>query len=324
KEKLWTNHERESAQARAFSEKEEYILPARFDDTQIPGILPTVGYINLNDYTPREFAELISQKIGHPAQTENRPPEEHPQPKIKTTTIILIISPDGNPLFIDALRVELDDITRLSLIPSSPKEAAFLAGLRNIGEKLIMVAFGLTALFAKVTSVSQIVDGTIEVWKLELRPTKADYQGGGLGEMAYNNLSADDIAEMRAQRILLNEKPSGDGASNRSDLSTLNDLMLEAFVQGINTPIKVEDSPFPALYKVGRDNSSEFLAAARLYAVMRLVLSGTVEHILQLDLRMTGEGRLAVKFEGRRARRYVNRPPHVIRIEGECDLLTEI
>jgi hypothetical protein len=74
KEKLWTNHERESAQARAFTEKEEYILPARFDDTQIPGILPTVGYINLNDYTPKELADLISKKIGHPAQTENRSP----------------------------------------------------------------------------------------------------------------------------------------------------------------------------------------------------------------------------------------------------------
>src|SRR5271166_339724 len=35
-EKLWTNHERESAQARAFQEHKEYILPARFDDTSIP------------------------------------------------------------------------------------------------------------------------------------------------------------------------------------------------------------------------------------------------------------------------------------------------
>ena len=37
RDKVWTNHERESAQARAFRQKEEYILPVRFDDTQIPG-----------------------------------------------------------------------------------------------------------------------------------------------------------------------------------------------------------------------------------------------------------------------------------------------
>src|SRR5690606_1305684 len=45
--KLWTNHERQAMQARAFQERQEYILPARFDDTEIPGVLPTVGYISL-------------------------------------------------------------------------------------------------------------------------------------------------------------------------------------------------------------------------------------------------------------------------------------
>src|SRR2546429_4350354 len=35
--KLWASHERRSAQARAFRENQEYILPARFDDTEIPG-----------------------------------------------------------------------------------------------------------------------------------------------------------------------------------------------------------------------------------------------------------------------------------------------
>ena len=39
----WTKHERESAQARAFKEDREYIIPVRLDDTEIPGILPTAG-----------------------------------------------------------------------------------------------------------------------------------------------------------------------------------------------------------------------------------------------------------------------------------------
>jgi len=64
KEKLWTNLERESAQARAFRENKEYILPARFDDTEIPGIRPTIGYISLRNYTPSEFADLVCKKIG--------------------------------------------------------------------------------------------------------------------------------------------------------------------------------------------------------------------------------------------------------------------
>ncbi|WP_108867885.1 toll/interleukin-1 receptor domain-containing protein [Aquimarina aquimarini] len=63
-QKLWTNHERASMQARAFQESREYILPARFDDTEIPGILKTVGYINLKNRTPDEFAALIEKKLS--------------------------------------------------------------------------------------------------------------------------------------------------------------------------------------------------------------------------------------------------------------------
>jgi hypothetical protein len=62
-QKLWTNHERKSAQARAFTESREYILPARFDDTEVPGLLPTVGYVDLTKLTPTELAELIVQKL---------------------------------------------------------------------------------------------------------------------------------------------------------------------------------------------------------------------------------------------------------------------
>jgi hypothetical protein len=62
--KLWTSHELQSAQARAFSESSEYILPARFDDTEIPGILPTTGYIDLRRLTPTELSALIKLKLS--------------------------------------------------------------------------------------------------------------------------------------------------------------------------------------------------------------------------------------------------------------------
>jgi hypothetical protein len=63
-DKLWTNHERKSAQARAFSKHEEYILPARFDETEIPGILTTIGYVDLREISPIELAEMIKNKVG--------------------------------------------------------------------------------------------------------------------------------------------------------------------------------------------------------------------------------------------------------------------
>jgi hypothetical protein len=62
-EKLWTKHELKSMQARAFQESSEYILPARFDNREIPGVLPTIAYIHLTKYTPIGFADSIAEKV---------------------------------------------------------------------------------------------------------------------------------------------------------------------------------------------------------------------------------------------------------------------
>jgi hypothetical protein len=68
--KLWTNHERKSAQARAFAENREYILPVRFDDAEIPGLLETVGYLDLQHLGPTRLAQMIVEKLG-PRQRKN-------------------------------------------------------------------------------------------------------------------------------------------------------------------------------------------------------------------------------------------------------------
>ena len=63
KNKAWTNHERESAQARAFEENEEYILPVMISKVEIPGVRSTVGYIDAEKYSSEQLAELIYKKI---------------------------------------------------------------------------------------------------------------------------------------------------------------------------------------------------------------------------------------------------------------------
>ncbi|EPD8246238.1 toll/interleukin-1 receptor domain-containing protein [Yersinia enterocolitica] len=67
--KLWTNHERRSMQARAFQESAEYILPAKFDDTEIPGLLPTIGFISLVNRSPQNFVEIINRKLINSGRT---------------------------------------------------------------------------------------------------------------------------------------------------------------------------------------------------------------------------------------------------------------
>jgi len=58
--KQWTNHERKAAQARAFQENREYILPLKLDDTQIDGVLSTTGYM---DYRTTPFDEIIGAVV---------------------------------------------------------------------------------------------------------------------------------------------------------------------------------------------------------------------------------------------------------------------
>jgi len=64
KEKIWTNHERQAAQERALKEKGEYILPVKFDDTEIPGLPDTVSYLDANKYFPEDIARLFAKKYG--------------------------------------------------------------------------------------------------------------------------------------------------------------------------------------------------------------------------------------------------------------------
>jgi hypothetical protein len=51
-EKAWTTHERKHAQERSLFAQKEYILLARFDDTQVPGTTTTVAYQDLGRTTP--------------------------------------------------------------------------------------------------------------------------------------------------------------------------------------------------------------------------------------------------------------------------------
>lgn len=60
---MWTNHERQAAQERAFEEKGgEYILPIRIDETVIPGLPKTIGYIDIDEGIDR-ICELLVAKV---------------------------------------------------------------------------------------------------------------------------------------------------------------------------------------------------------------------------------------------------------------------
>jgi len=63
-ERMWTNHERRSAQARALEEKgNEYILPVRIDETELPGMPPATGYVSTAQYSIEQIAGMVIKKL---------------------------------------------------------------------------------------------------------------------------------------------------------------------------------------------------------------------------------------------------------------------
>ena len=64
KEREWTNHERQSAQARALKLKgEEYILPIQIDDIELEGMPQTLGYVSIN-VGIEKIGEILIKKLN--------------------------------------------------------------------------------------------------------------------------------------------------------------------------------------------------------------------------------------------------------------------
>jgi hypothetical protein len=62
--KAWPTHERRSALSRSVQQRQRYILPCRFDHTEVPGLPPSVHYVNLKSKTPLELTNLILEVLG--------------------------------------------------------------------------------------------------------------------------------------------------------------------------------------------------------------------------------------------------------------------
>ena len=60
----WTQLERRAALARAVQERREYVLPARFDDASLPGLLRDMVTVDLRGWPPEQFGAMIDAKLA--------------------------------------------------------------------------------------------------------------------------------------------------------------------------------------------------------------------------------------------------------------------
>lgn len=247
-------------------------------------------------------------------------------PSRNLAALVLIMTPEGNLLFVESERVRAGgEAITMNLLPTDSRDAAAIDSLsRYIRRDPVGLAFGSKAMYARVESVTHDFVGRRDLWTVELKPDQELLHGQRMyGEINLSGVSADEMAELRARRILLDEKLFGAGGVYRGMTNSLNQGLLEHSVQGRDGGLQIKGSPFPKLYAGMGDDPETFLAYARLYAVVLLILSNTVESIQQLELHVRGAKELSVKFEGQRAAYYSNEPPTQIKVKGVCRLVEE-
>ena len=232
--------------------------------------------------------------------------------------LVLLMARDAGLVILPAADISVASDIELTVLPEGDRDAAHVKRIR-VGMAL-SIAYGSTALICDVKDVVERRREGVQTFAIRGTANLGPYIPF-LGEMSGFGYSADELAGLRARRILLDERPQLSATEDFA--STANSTMLEIFVRGFNVPLEVVKSPLPDLYADLKNDPTFFLAAARLMSVMFLRLSGVVEEVTRLELQLNGE-RLQVGFSGRRFKVYSNVEAPPIEVAGYCDLVRAV
>ena len=328
--KLWARHELQSAQARAFEESREYILPVRLDDTEIPGILSTTGYLDLRKMTIEQVYQRLVEKLSAPlSETMPINPSIPAIVESVSSEFVLFRQVDEKQYFIPVQNARWSSTEMVfDLLPESSEATAFLSSLRSrISDQFYQpesFAFAQkeNATWVRPKSVTQTTSGSRTVWNVVLQEESKDTSYNLMNDMSFNNISAEQIAGMRARRILLDERKAQTRAGE--PVTFANDSMLESAIAGEfmsnKLALKVTQSPIPELYRSFGQTRERFKKFSYLACILYLKLSNTVEDILEFNLELLNPTQLQIRFKGRRNKSYVNLEPSIIEVDGVCSL----
>jgi hypothetical protein len=219
----------------------------------------------------------------------------------------------------DTVRHGSDHKLEVKATTTSGTEAAVFAGLRPSrygGGSPFPFAANNEAHVVRVQNVESESAGERQVWTLTLAAEDGGFGSGT--EMTYRvsdkTYTPDDVARLRAGRILLNDPPPRTGPSRGfgSEDSIL------SWIEGSGRyPVKecIVRNTF-ASYGTNPD----WKTFARLKEVFLLKAAGVVEHVLDLTIGAVRAGRVAVKFRGRRPVRPGYSEATTIELNESCPL----
>lgn len=308
--------------------RNEKFIPVFFspeDDAHVPGFLRSVTRYDIGSESGYDalYARLTDQvlvpvpPLGAPRVVGARSPSRIPHPgKVSGRLRSLVYLGDARTaVFVPSERIveEAKGIHAL-LVPANSTETAFLHELKQRKRhEPINLAFSDTAHRVAIEAIRRVHDPERDRWELHATPVSQTYGTKNELMVSGSGYTSDQVAELRARRILLDEKLPAElvrwGQAGA----------LEALIGGVGAS-GVARSPFPRLFaSFGRDPGF-FQAAGRLAAIVALRLTGTVETIVQLRLRFEAPHTLHVQFQGRRRQANRDTAPAVLRVDGRCRL----
>ena len=250
---------------------------------------------------------------------------------------VLFRSIDGQCYFIPFQKVCWDSTEiSLTLCPNSSAQTAFLSRLRtrlrNVPDgssidQLEAIAFAhqADAAWVKLRAVAQISTERETVWEVRLKEeTVSSAYKHRTEPVILEQLTLDRVADLRAKRLLLDEKLE-EASTALTQTTVFDQMLLEAQIRGelssqYGNRLQAIGSPIPELYQHFSKTPERFKKFARLISVLYLKLSNTVEDILQLDVELLNSTELQVKFKGRRLQFDINEEPMLLEFEGSCPL----
>jgi hypothetical protein len=319
--KAWTRHELKSAQERAFGESQEYILPVLLDETTLPGVSKTVGYIDLRKESVEELVRLMLTKLDAPATSPDHA-------KVAAASEVFEDSQDWVLLADHFYRVKTverpdDKQVIVSLATAGAGEDNALEELRTRGRSAgdqLSFAYANDAYAVRCEAVTSSYAGRGHEWRVTLGKKDVQY-GGGMMETSFTSdgqhFTGDDFARLRAGRILLGVPATPEGRAGWSGI--LNQNFIENYIQGNDGLVKVTGSPIQHLTRVlPRDDVGSFLRRARLACLWLLKAGMVVERVERLALGPLEGDSVRVAFRGWRRKKYANTAPTLIEVNGNC------
>jgi hypothetical protein len=241
----------------------------------------------------------------------------------------VVVTDSGNWVLITDLIVEATSVRQRGdgeikvQIPSKDAEGdAKIRALkpeRNWGSQPVAFAHRNDGFIVRVLDVESESLGDRASWILTLKADPMEYGGGMMHDMGLQadgrSYSADDIAEMRARRLLLNENPAGISRRHGTGIG-----LLESFIQGTSSNYPVKSCIFERFSGDLRIEPIRAMQKARLAAIYALKASQVFEQITEFRLGPIENGKLHVKCRGKRRAQFTNQEATVIEIEGEYAL----